>query len=74
MNKLKAKVALSIASVFTAASASANEAPAYQAILDALNFDSAMPLVIAGGAAIVAWAISKGAIMGLVQMIRGAAR
>lgn len=69
----KLKVSLSLSLLFASTSAFA-EGDAWQPILDALNFDSSMPLVVAGGAAVVAFMISKGAILGLVGMIRGAAR
>jgi cell division GTPase FtsZ len=48
--------------------------PIYQPLLDALTFDSVSGVMIAGGAAVIGFQLAKGAIMGLVGMIRGAAR
>lgn len=58
----------------TSIASAEGETADYQPLLDALSFDGVAGIVIAGGAAVIGFVLAKGAIMGLVGMIRGAAR
>jgi cell division GTPase FtsZ len=74
-NKNQSRSLAFVIGVSAASMASAADGdPIYQPLLDALTFDSVSGVMIAGGAAVIGFQLAKGAIMGLVGMIRGAAR